>query len=141
MNTMMLKVQIQTLTDELEIELKTDQDLYRLLIISSKSDFNKDPGRAWHGASANRELVEALSHLITQCYHSPHQPTHITILDGMHVRLHYAHNATAFTLSLNDFEEGSNEALLIRSLLACCKQLLHDDSFDRYAASLESYVG
>ncbi len=138
---MILKVQIHSLDCELEIELKKHQDLYRLLIISSKSDFNKDPGTVWHGESDNQELVEALSHLATQCYRSPHKPAHIAILDGMHVSLHYLHEETAFTLSIKTFEEGSTEALLLRSLLAYCKQLLHDDTFDRYAASVESYLG
>ncbi len=138
---MIVKVQIHTLDHELEIELKKYQDLYRLLIISSKSDFNKDPGTAWHGESANRELVETLSHLAIQCYRSPHQPTHITILDGMLVKLYYLNEETEFQLSINTFEEGSNETLLLRSLLAYCKQLLHDDTFDRYAASMESYLG
>lgn len=137
---MILKAQIHSLDCELEIELKKYRDRYRLLIISSQSDFNKDPGTAWHGESANLELVEALSRLAIQCYRSPHQPAHITILDGMHVSLHYAHEETAFTLSINAFEKGSNEALLLRSLLTYCKQLLHDDTFDRYAASVESYL-
>lgn len=136
---MILKVQIQTLAHELDIELKKYRELYRLLIIASKSDFDKDPGKVWHGESGNGELVEAISRLAIQCHHAPHQPTRITILDGMLVKLHYRYEETEFTLSLNEFEEGSAEVLLLRSLLALCKQLLHDNTFDRYAASVESY--
>lgn len=138
---MILKIQIHTLDLGLEIELKRYQDLYRLLIISSKSDFNKDPGTAWHGESANQEPVETISRLAIQCYRSPDKPAHITILDGMLVKLRYLDEETEFQLSIYTFEEGSNEALLLRSLLAYCKQLLHDDTFDRYAASMESYLG
>lgn len=138
---MILKVQIHTLETKLEIELKKHESLYRLLIIRSKSDFNKDPGTVWHGESANQELVEAIRRLAIQCYHSPHKPTRITILDGMLVKFHYLHEETAFTLSIKEFEEGSLEALLLQSLLAYCKQLLHDDAFERCAASVEHYFG
>jgi len=136
---MILKVHIHTLDYELEIELKKYQDLYRLLIISSKSAFNKDPGTAWHGESANQDLVEAISDLAIQCYHSPHKPTRITILDGMLLTIQYQDEETTFSLSIKEFEEGSHEVLFLQFLLAYCKQLLHDTAFDRYATSVEGY--
>lgn len=140
MKSMMLKVQIQTLGRALDIELKKHGDLYRLLVIGSRSAYTKDPGTVWHGESGNGELVEAIGRLALQCHHSPHSPTRITILDGMLVSLHYRHEETEFKLSLKEFEEGSNETLLLRSLLAYCKQLLHSDTFDRYVDSLEPYM-
>lgn len=137
---MTLKVQIRTSGLELEIELKKQEDLYRLLVIKSKSDYGKDPGMVWHGESRDETLVKNLSRQALHCYQDPHQPTRITILDGMLVNLHYRDEETEFKLSLKEFEEGSPEAGLLRALLACCKQLIHDDAFDRCAAVVESYA-
>jgi|GEM_PF-6080183 hypothetical protein len=138
---MILKVQIHTLDHELEIELKQYGHLYRLLIIASKNKFHETPGKVWHGESGHRELVDAISRLAIQCYRFPHRPEQIAILDGMLVNIQYQNEETTFKLSIKEFETGSNEVLLMRSLLAFCKQLLHDDSFDRYAASVEAYLG
>lgn len=136
---MILKVQIHTLDNEVEIELKQYQDLYRLLIIKSKSGFDKDSGSVWHGESHNQELVKDMSRLIVQCHRSPHKPGYISILDGMLVSIHYRHEETELTFSLKEFEEGSNEVLLLRTLLAFCKPLVHDEAFNHYADSVERY--
>jgi hypothetical protein len=136
---MILKVQIHTLDNEVEIELKQYQDLYRLLIIKSKSGFDKDSGTVWHGESRNQEAINTMSNLIVQCYRSPHKPGYISILDGMHVSIHYIHEETELKFSFKEFEEGSNEVLLLRTLIAFCKPLAHDETFNHYAASIERY--
>ena len=137
---MVLKVQIHTLDQELEIELKSDGDVDRLLVMSSKSEYTKDPGTAWHAESANRQLAEALGRLALQCYRFPHQPKRITILDGMLMTLHYRDEEGEFNLRIKEFEEDTTEALLLQSILSYCQQLLQDSAFDHYAAYGESYL-
>jgi hypothetical protein len=138
---MILKVQIHTLNNEVEIELKQYQDLYRFLIIKSKSGSDKDSGTVWHGESRNQELVKGMSSLIVQCHRSPHKSGYISILDGMLVSIHYMHEETELKFNFKEFEEGSNEVLLLRTLLAFCKSVVHDETFDRYSDSIERYFG
>lgn len=133
----MLKVHIHTLGGEAEIELKKDQDLYRLFIITSKGAH--DPGTVWHGESHDESAVQQICCLIINCMDFPHQPSRITILDGMEVNIRYLHEETELNLKLNQFEGGSNEALLLQSLLALCRQTVHDKAFDCYAGSLDNY--
>jgi hypothetical protein len=136
---MILKVQIHTLDNEVEIELKKDQDVYRLLIIKSRNEFHKDPGAVWHGESSNEELIESICNLVTACYRAPHRPIRITILDGMLMSIHYRRGETELRLSIKEFEGDTNELLLLQTLLIFCKQVVQDETFDRYAATLDSY--
>lgn len=136
---MILKVHIQTLDHETEIELKKDQALYRLLILKSKSDYDKDPGTVWHGASSNEEPVKAINSLIMACHHVPHKPARITILDGMLVKIYSRYGETELSLSINQFAEGSNEVILLQTLFDFCKHIVQDEAFDRYVTSTEDY--
>lgn len=53
----MIKIEIQIMEGNLEIEIKKDIDFYSLIVIISKSERFREKGRAWSGKINDEEKL------------------------------------------------------------------------------------
>lgn len=60
----MIKLEIHTLTGQLDIEIKRNENFYVLLIIVSKSKYFKENGKVWSGKIIETERLFEIVSLI-----------------------------------------------------------------------------
>lgn len=122
-----IKIQIQSQI-ECEIEIKKDQDLYRLIVIKSASE--NDNGKAWHGKTHDNSKISSIERLIVQCHAQPSSPILVRILDGTIIMIKLDGQKT---LTIKDiFEENSCEVILLNSIFDFCNSLIKDSNFEHH---------
>jgi hypothetical protein len=121
-----LKVQIETLDEAWDIELKQDGNVYRLLMIRSKFHYRTDDPKVWHGQTELRAPILAIEQQLRLAHRHPHSPKPITILDGIQVNMHLQSGGAEIRLLIRDFEENTNEIQFMRKLLGLCNQSVDD---------------
>jgi hypothetical protein len=130
----MIKVQIEILDGELDIEIKKDKDQYFILVILSKSGYYKENGRAWNGKTMDEPKVLEITYLIRECYTKPSIPERITICDGMAARISLKEEGSevSFTI-LNNFDEGTFELQLLQTLFDLVNEMILDTDLKKYS--------
>ena len=138
----MIKIEVQILDGQLDIEIKKDGGGYNLLVILSKTAYYKEKGRAWNGRTTNDETVEEIARLIKECYKKPSVPKYITILDGIQVNINLKEKGDEIQLSiLNNFDEGSNEHQFMQNTFDLINEIIPDDDLKRYSAVFWGWDG
>ncbi|MCE3228790.1 MAG: vinculin [Bacteroidetes bacterium] len=129
---MTLKVKIEALDYEAEIEIKKDGDLYRLIVIKSKSAYYKHNGKAWHGQTAADAQIKEITGLVEECYVAPTKTKMICILDCTVVTFLYDNDKTKINYSIKDFEEGAKQDMLMAKLYELCNKLTGEIIFKKF---------
>lgn len=114
----MIKIEIDTLAGELDIEIKRNENFYSLLIILSTSQYFNENGRVWNGKIMKTEKLFEIVNLIKECHKKPSLPTSITINDGRVIKINLNDNESQIVLSLINIDENTNEFELIQSIKA-----------------------
>lgn len=134
----MIKIEIHTLTGQLDIEIKRNENNYFLLVILSTSQYFKENGKVWNGKIMRTEKLFDIISLIKECYKKPSVPTKITILDGT-IRKINLKDGTLRKLNLNDEEsqialhlidinENTNESELLQSIKELVNEVTDNDT-------------
>ena len=130
----MIKIEIQILEGQLDIEIKKAGDQYHLLVILSKSAYYKENGRAWNGKTTNQEAVHEIARLIKGSYKNPSVPERITIADGMQVNVDLNEEGEEIHFFiLNNFDEGTNEFRFMQKIVVLINELIPDDALKKYS--------
>lgn len=111
-----IKIEIHTLTGELDIEIKRNENFYSLLIILSASQYFNENGRIWNGKIMKTEKLFEIVSLIKECYKKPSLPTSITINDGRVIKINLNDNESQIVLSLINIDKNTNEFELIQKI-------------------------
>jgi hypothetical protein len=128
-----IKVQLEILDGELDIEIKKEGDRYYLLVILSKSDYFKDKGRAWSGNTVNESNVREIAQLIKECYENPSILRSLTISDGMAATISLKEERSEMRfIILNKFDEGTNESQLLQTLFDFTNDSIQDAVLKNY---------
>lgn len=115
-----LKVRIESLSEEWEIEVKEAATALHLLIIRSKyGGKHTEPG-VWSAQVVDRTFLPEIHHWIQTASENPHRPERITILDGTRFTISFGTGEARLQLLLTDFEEYTNEYCLVEKLLDSC---------------------
>jgi hypothetical protein len=120
---MTLKVKIESLDRDVEIEIKKDEDLYRLIVIRSKSNYDRHNGKAFKGQTSDPKDIKPITDLVEECYTAPTKTKMICILDCTVVTFHYKADNIEIKYFIKDFEEGAKQDLLMKKLYDLCNKL------------------
>lgn len=112
-----LKVRIERLSEEWEIEVKQVATALHLLIIRSKYGGKRTEPGVWSAQVADRTFLPEIHHWIQTASENPHRPERITILDGTWFTITYETDEVRFQLSVADFEANTNEYHLVKKVL------------------------
>lgn len=133
----MIKIEIQTLQASLDIEIKTDNNQYNLLVLLSKSAYFKESGRAWHGKTTEGEKVQTIIELIQNCYANPSAKKSITINDGRLIKIASRSDSADINFNLADtYEEHAIENQLVKALYDFTTEIIQDEILDKYMKEL-----
>lgn len=137
---MTIKVYIHDLGNKCEFEIKRNNEKYILLVLKSKSDFDRDNGKIWHAQTKDEKYVDDIQSLIKYCYENPSKPKRITILDGIYIVFEYTFSENKIKLIIKDhFEKGSKEVILMCKFLAFTDILINDADFKNYLKSIKPF--
>ncbi|KPH12436.1 hypothetical protein [Chryseobacterium sp. ERMR1:04] len=123
----MIKLEIHTLTGQLDIEIKRNENFYVLLIIVSKSQYFKENGKVWSGKIIETERLFEIVSLIKKSYNRPSIPTTITINDGKLIKINLHHDQLQVSLNLIDIEKNTNEFELIEEIKKFTNEVTGND--------------
>lgn len=115
-----LKVRIESLSEEWEIEVKEAATALHLLIIRSKYGGKRTEPGVWSAQVVDRTFFSEIHHWIQTASENPHRPERITILDGTGFTINCETKDGCFQLSVADFEENTNEYHLVKRVLDAC---------------------
>ncbi|VXC10854.1 MULTISPECIES: hypothetical protein [Chryseobacterium] len=124
----MIKIEIHTLTGELDIEIKRNENFYSLLIILSTSQYFNENGRVWNGKIMKTEKLFEIVSLIKECYKKPSLPTSITINDGRVIKINLNDNESQIVLSLINIDKNTNEFELIQKIKELTNEIIGNDT-------------
>jgi len=129
----MIKININTLAGELDIEIKKNDHHYNLIVIMSKSDYFQEEGRAWHKQIDDSQTINKIVNLIKACHTDPSIPNGITINDGIFRKISLDDDTVAIHLVLKDsYHTESHESELIRTIFEYANQLIQDPLLEKY---------
>lgn len=129
----MIKATIQTLSGELEIEIKKNNSQFILLVVLSKSAHYKENGRAWNGSTTDEGKIQGIADLIRHCYSIPSSPKQITLNDGRYRKIKLNDGEAEIQLILKDkFDHGSPEFQLEQKLFEFLAELIPDETLKTY---------
>lgn len=130
----MIKINIESLAGELDIEIKQTDNHYNLLVIMSKSDYFQENGKVWHAKIDEDQTILKIVGLIKACHTNPSLPKGITINDGT-LRKISLEDAVPIHLLLKDsYHAHTNESELLKTIFEfVCKQIQDP--------VLENYIG
>lgn len=124
----MIKIEIHTLTGELDIEIKRNENFYSLLIILSSSQYFNENGRVWNGKIMKTEKLFKIVNLIMECHRKPSLPTRITINDGRVIKINLNDDKSQIVLSLINIAENTNESKLIQKIKELTNEIIGNDT-------------
>lgn len=127
----MIKININALDSELDIEIKQNNAHHDLLVILSKSRYFNENGRAWHSKIVAEQTIIKIVNLIKACHANPSVPERITINDGNLTTINLE-GSSPVHLTLIDIEPNTIEAELIETLFACMHELIKDSDLEKY---------
>lgn len=136
----MIKIAIQSLEGNCDIEIKKNDDQYWLLIIMSKSDYLKETGSVWHEKIKAEGKILEITNLIKQCHKNPSVAKMETISDGMKVDFNLKEEGVLTRLTIKNIEKGMNEFLLMQNLFELINALIKDPILKKYIEVFEKYL-
>lgn len=122
-----LKVQIESLSEEWDIEVKESDTVLHMIIIRSKWNGRSDP-KTWSAQIADHTFFPDIHKWMQQAHKNPHRTKKITINDGTLFTISYADDDNTFQLTISNFEENTNEYFLAEKLLDFCMKQTHEDA-------------
>lgn len=118
-----LKIQIESLFEEWDLEIKEEHAELNLLIIRSKFNCVRSEPKVWAASWSDSTFLPEIHQWIHRAAETPHRPRQITISDGTRFTITYAADGKEYTLVISDFEENTNEYNLVEKLLDSCVKL------------------
>jgi hypothetical protein len=130
----MIKIKIEALGLELDIEIKDNEDFYSLIVIRSKTSRKDDKGDKWHCQIMDRVRVKELEYLIMEASKNPAVRTEgpVTILDAVITTFIYSIDGKVGKFEVIDFVKNSNELLFMEKLFSLMHELIDDSIFKDY---------
>lgn len=119
---MKLKIIIEQLGGNLDIELKQNGSRWHLIVIASVSPFWSKTGNVWNGTTDDIQKISELSALVKQCHEQPFQSKRITINDGVMTKIMFDDGNTTIQLLLKDIEQGTTESLLLQKVFQLARE-------------------
>lgn len=137
----MIKINLNTLEGELDIEIKKNDDHYNLIVILSKSDYFQENGKAWHKKIENNQTIIKIADLIKACYTAPSIPKGITINDGISRKISLEDEDTApiHLVLQNSYHTNTNESELIKSIFDYVCEQIQDPILENYVQVFDHY--
>ncbi|MEO4005058.1 hypothetical protein [Flavobacterium sp. CAU 1735] len=135
----MIKININTLDGELDIEIKKNDNQYDLIVIMSKSDYFQEKGRVWHKQIDDNQTINKIVNLIKACHTNPSVPNGITINDGIVRKICLDDDTVAIHLVLKDsYHEKTNESELIESIFEYICECIQDPILEKYTRAFDN---
>lgn len=131
-NQQKIKINIQTLDGELDIEIKKNENRFIVLVILSKSLFFKESGRVWNGNTLEAEKVLEIAALIKESFEKPSLLRSLTINDGILVKIILSEEDVATKLNFTDFGNGTIEGELMKRIFIFIDELIQDSDLREY---------
>lgn len=122
-----LKVQIESLSEEWDIEVKENADILHMIIIRSKYENKRSDPKTWSAQMIDDTFFPGIHTWILQAHKKPHRTGRITINDGTLFTISYTNSNDVYQLGISDFEENTNEYFLIEKLLDFCAKQTQED--------------
>lgn len=116
----MIKVKLESLGSEYDIEIKENNSTYNLIVIKSKNEFYKETGKVWHAETKDSGLIKEMETLLETSIASPTKSTRITICDGILVTFDCEVNGRKIQFAVRDFEPDTAENNLMIKLFEFC---------------------
>ncbi|MBC9813083.1 hypothetical protein H9Y05_11445 [Crocinitomicaceae bacterium CZZ-1] len=138
-----LKVQIESLSEEWDIEVKQNNTTLHMIIICSKWKGRRSDPKTWAAQPLDDAFFPEMHKWIHHASEKPHQTKQITINDGTCFTINYVDATNAYQLIIRNFEAHTNEYLLVEKLLNFCVKQTHEDAQisslnDRWKGSVQS---
>lgn len=123
-----LKVQIESLSEEWDIEVKQNNTTLHMIIIRSKWKGRRSDPKTWAAQPLDDAFFPEMYKWIHHASEKPHQTKQITINDGTCFTISYADDDNTFQLTISNFEENTNEYFLMEKLLNFCMKQTQEDA-------------
>jgi hypothetical protein len=114
------KVQIGSLSEEWDLEVKQKADRYRLIVIRSKFKGVRTEPKVWHAETTNETGMKEMETFFFAALEKPHQPKQITINDGTLFTIRHIDNGKESQIVISNFEAQTNEYWFIEKLFDLC---------------------
>lgn len=128
----MIKIELHTLSGQLDIEITRSGNCYFLLVILSASQYFKENGKVWNGKIMRTEKLFEIISLIKECYRKPSVPEKTTILDGTLRKINLNDEGSQIALHLVDIDENTNESELLQSIKELVNEVTDNDTTLQY---------
>lgn len=128
----MIKINLNALEGELDIEIKKNDDHYNLIVILSKSDYFQENGKAWHKKIEDNQTIIKIADLIKACYTTPSIPKGITINDGISRKISLQDTVSIHLVLQDSYYANTNESELMKSIFEYVCELIQDPVLEKY---------
>jgi len=128
----MIKINLNALEGELDIEIKKNDDHNNLIVILSKSDYFQENGKAWHKKIEDNQTIFKIADLIKACYTTPSIPKGITINDGISRKISLEDSVSIHLALQNSYYTNTNESEVIKSIFEYVCELIQDPVLEKY---------
>ena len=128
----MIKININALAGELDIEIKKNDNHYNLIVIMSKSEYFQENGRSWHKKIEDNQTIIKIADLIKACYTTPSIPEGITINDGIIRKISLQDTVPIHLVLQDSYYADTNESELMKSIFEYVCELIQDPVLEKY---------
>lgn len=133
----MIKINIESLAGELDIEIKQTDKHYNLLVIMSKSDYFQEDGKAWHAKIDEDQTILKIVSLIKACHTNPSIPKGITINDGTFRKISLEDTVAIHLLLKDSYHANTNESELLKTIFEYVCEQIQDPVLEKYIRAFD----